>query len=451
MQRRKFVKSIGYAAAGAFAAPYILPSGRLFAASGMRKVDHVVFCLHAGGVRALDTIQKSEGNLVPAMLSGTEAITPDIAASIAAMPPSPFGPALQTRGTLFRKFTYRQGPTGHYNGHTVAITGKYVDADLNIRVRPTLPTVFELYRKHNSPAQTALKSWWVSNSLGPYPALNYSSYPGYGAMYGANFIAPTFLFSEAGYATVGNLRTFNSTEQTTIDKLHTFLDHNFSHNFVSGDAGVTNTLADNADLQTWMTNLLNQSHAGQTQNPWGIGAGLMTNDLYNIYFAEEVIKKYQPELLVVNMQNVDVCHFDFTQYCDNLHRADYAVAHLWKTIQDTPGMTNNTVMIVVPEHGRDFNGNSNIDGNGRRALDHTAPPEGTSGDQMARDIFCLVLGPSSVVKQNISFDGMNGNLFGGESVEVVPTIANLLGFDSSVPADLLSKPFVDCDMSQAFI
>ena len=44
MKRREFVKSIGVATAGAFVAPYILPSGRLFAASGARRANHVVFC-----------------------------------------------------------------------------------------------------------------------------------------------------------------------------------------------------------------------------------------------------------------------------------------------------------------------------------------------------------------------------------------------------------------------
>src|SRR6185295_14792722 len=103
MRRRDFVKKVGFATAGAFAAPYILPSGRLFAASGMRKVDHVVVCLFAGGVRRLDTIDKMNGNLLPNILSGSEAIPLDIASQLHPLPTAPAS-ALQNYGTLFKKF-----------------------------------------------------------------------------------------------------------------------------------------------------------------------------------------------------------------------------------------------------------------------------------------------------------------------------------------------------------
>ena len=56
MKRRAFIKKAGLTAATALATPYLLPSGRLFAASGSRKADHVVVCLFAGGVRSLSRI-----------------------------------------------------------------------------------------------------------------------------------------------------------------------------------------------------------------------------------------------------------------------------------------------------------------------------------------------------------------------------------------------------------
>ena len=446
MKRRDFVKQVGFVTAGAIAAPFILPSGRLFAASGARKADHVVFCLYAGGVRALDTVDKSLGNLLPNILSGSEPVATDIASTIDPLPS--FGTSLQSQGSLFREFRYRQGPTGHYNGHTVAITGKYTDTDLNINARPQSPTIFELYRKHNSPAQTALKSWWVADHLGPFPSLNYSAFPGYGAAYGANYMAPTFLFSDQGNASINSLRTFNSNEQAGIGKIKKFLDQNFSHNFVNGDAGVSNTEADNANLHSWITNMMNNYNSGLTWDPWMIGASKMNNDMRNMYFAEEVIKKYQPELLVVNMQQVDICHFDFTSYCDNLYKADYAVAHLWNTIQSTPGMMNNTVMIIAPEHGRNYAGNNHVDQNGRQALDHTAAMDG-SGDQMAREIFCLVLGAPSIVRQGQIIDSIGSNGFGGESIEIASVISNVLGFDSAIPGGMI-KDYAFCDLNQAF-
>lgn len=443
MRRRDFIKKAGLATAGAFTVPYILPSGRLFAASGVRRVDHVVFCLYAGGVRAMDSTQFAQGNLMPNMLTGSTPVSSDIAAYLDPLPSNPFGQVLQSKGTLFRDFKYKEGPTGHYSGHITAVTGVYTQTDLNIKDHPPAPTIFEYYRKHNSPQQTAKKVWWVSNQLGPYPALNYSTYAGYGAQYGANFIAPTFLFGSQAYDVMGHLRNFNSSEQAKINQMRSFLDNNFSRNFVNGDAGVTNTELDTADLQSFIDNVIANVDNGTYWQAMGIPQS-MNNDMYNVVFAEEIIKQYQPELMVVNMQSVDICHSNFTDYCVNLNKADFAVAHLWNTIQNTPGMQDNTVMIVAPEHGRNLVGNSSIDQNGRNALDHTASPDG-SGDQTARDIFCLVLGPPNVVNQGSVINGTSG-----ESIEIVSTIANLLGFDSQINTGLL-KPYQTCDLQAAFI
>jgi len=447
MKRREFIKKAGLATAGAFAVPYILPSGRLFAASGIRKVNHVVFCMFAGGVRNLESVDKSLGNLMPNMLLGNEVIAPDIAAAIALSAPPNFnlGYNLQTKGTLFKEFRYKKGPTGHFNGHTTAITGTYTTADLNIRDHPHTPTIFEYYRKHNSPAQTARKCWWVSNTLGPYPALNFSSFAGYGAEFGANFIAPTAMFSfdQNGYNPVNNVLDFSDPQKEQINKIRSFMNHNFNRSFINGDAGVTNTEADADAIQTWINSMFSLYASGGFNQPWNL-PGVYNNDMMNIFFAEKIIETFQPELLVVNMQDVDVAHFNFTNYAVNLHKADLAVAHLWSTIQNTPGMADDTVMIIAPEHGRNQFTNSSIDQNGRAALDHTAAIDEVSGDQMAREIFCQVLGPPSIVQQGQVITGTSG-----ESIDVAAAIGNLLGFDSQMPSGML-RSFDDTGIKQAF-
>ena len=441
--RRSFLKKAGLAAAGAFVMPYILPSGRLFAASGARRANHVVFCLYAGGVRNFESVQKAEGNLMPNILNGNESISPDLLPYMDALPPAPLAQPLQNFGTLYKNVLYANGPTGHYNGHTCAITGAYTTTDLSIKDHPTNPTVFEYYRKHNSPVKTALNSWWISNTLGPYPALNFSKYPGYGAAYGANFMAPTALISVDGFDVLGNMKQFSSQEEAAITKMRGFMDHNFKRSFVDGDAGITNTEAEALQLQNFISDSFNKAVGGQYVNPWGAGAS-MNNDMFNMFSGEEIIKQFKPELLVVNMQDVDICHTNFTQYCNNLRKADYSVAHLWDTIQNTPGMANDTILIVAPEHGRNLDGNTFLDVNGRKALDHTANVDG-SGDQTAREIFCLVAGPPSKVNQGQVISGQ-----AGESIEIVSAIANILGFDTDIPGGML-KPFSSCAIQSAFI
>jgi hypothetical protein len=426
MNRSEFLKKLGLATAGAIAAPYILPSGRLFASTSARAVNHVVVCLFAGGVRNLESVQMIDGNLMPSMLTGSAGISPDIAAGISAMPNSPLGLPLQKYGTLYREFRFAEGPTGHYSAHAVALTGRYADTNLNLRESPKFPTVFELYRKHSSPAQNALNAWWVSNQLGPYPYLNYSSYEGYGSLYGANYIQPTSFYQPASAQALDNMRPYTAAQRASRDKVRDFLDKNFSAGYDPNAAGVINNGTDADLLRDFHAAALAGVQSGQYIDPWGVGASNMTNDLYCMFFAERVIQEFKPELLVVNMQDVDICHFDFTRYADSLHKADYAVAHLWNTIQSTPGMANDTVLIVVPEHGRNQAPNTVIDAYGRYALDHTAID--FNGDQMSREIFCLIAGPPNIVRQDQVISQVRG-----ESIDIVPTVARLLGFDTDIP------------------
>lgn len=439
--RRDFIKKTAIATAGIFAAPYILPSGRLFASTGARKANHVVFCLFAGGVRNWESVQKSEGNLMPYSLIGSESINPSVNWSPL---PNPTGSPLQNFGTLFKEFRYKTGPTGHYNGHQTAITGVYTATDLNIKEPPKSPTVFEYYRKHTTPSKSALNAWWISDSLGPYPALNFSKDSNYGAFYGANYIQPSTIISQSGFDVLGNPKVFSVNEKNAVKGIRTLLDKNFGKSYNSGDAGVVNSESDMALLEPFISNSLTDAKNGLYNDPWLLGSDIFikSNDMFNIFIAEKIMQQFKPELLVVNMQGVDICHFDFTQYCNNMRKADFALAHLWNTIQSTPGMTNDTILIAVPEHGRNSTSNTVMDAYGRYAVDHT-------GDSVSREIFCLVLGPAGVVKQNqvYMFDSQNKPI--GESVDVVPTVADILGFYQDIPLGYRTQ--MGSVLSQAFV
>lgn len=431
MKRRTFLTKTATATAGAMVLPYILPSGRLFAATGTRVVDHVVFCLFAGGVRNLESMHKVDGNLMRNILPGSESVSADIAGGVQFLP-SLGGQTLSQQGTLFKEFRFKQGPTGHFSGHSTAITGVYNLADINIRQRPQTPTVFELYRKHSDPATSALNAWWVSNALGPYPALNYSSDPNYGPLYGANYIQPASIISEASYNLLGQPKEFTSAQREKVAAMRGFFDDNFANQYSSGDAGVVNPASDAALIDQYIRDSFAEGIAGQYDNPWG--TGYMTGDMYNIFFAEKLIQRFKPELTVVNIQDVDVCHGNFTQYAQALVLADYALAHLWQTIQSTPGMANNTILIAAPEHGRNLQPNTVVDAFGRYALDHTS-------DETSREIFCLVAGPSGKVVQNQLITQEVG-----ESIDIVPTIAKILGFHDQVAGMLPGQP-----LNQAFV
>ena len=427
MKRRSFLKKVGAATAGAFAMPYLLPSGRLFAATGSRKVNHVVFCLYAGGVRNVESVHQNQSNLMENMLkdvSGGFSSQPGIDQALPSSPLS--GSRLQEFGTLFKEFRFASGPTGHYNGHVTALTGRYNDSTLNLRANPPYPTVFEYYRKYTDPnsAQAATNSWWISDNLGPYPLLNYSSYPGYGAAYGANYIQATSMISAEVYDAIGNPKDFGSSNDKLAAEMKGFCDGVFGDSYNASEVGVINTTANKEVINGFIDELYQDALAGPGYDSWGFGS-YMNNDLRNIYYAEKVLEKFQPELTVLNLQAIDICHSDFTRYCNNIRIADWGVAHLWNMIQNTPGLANDTVLIAVPEHGRNLNPNTLVDAYGRPAYDHT-------NDDTSREIFCMICGPSGVIKQDQTINSIEG-----ESIDIVPTIANLLGFDSAIPGGML--------------
>lgn len=439
MKRRDFLKAAGIGAAGLFAAPYILPSGSLFARTGSQKVGHVVWAMLAGGVRNIESVEKAEGNLMPGILRGDERISGDISHSFAPTPDARalphMGAPLQDKGTLFTRVNYSAGETGHYQGHVTAITGNYTDNSLNLRGRPQYPTVFEYFRKHAEDRDSPLSAWWVAFSLGSYPLLNYSDHPGYGPLYAANHVTPSSFYNPDVAAVLTDTITLMHPEEAAVNNMRNFLNNNYRNPDAQRALGLRNTGEDLERLQAFNTRMMDESRSGRYWDRWGVGQAYNV-DMLTTAYAEEILREFQPTLTVVNMQQVDICHNNFTSYCDNLKRADYAVAHLWSTIQSIPQMADNTVLIVSPEIGRNAEPNSLIDQNGRYALDHT-------GDEMARRFFCLIAGPGGVVNQGQVVADVNV----AEAIDIVPTIAYLLGFDNALPAGLApGKPLM-----QAFV
>ena len=431
MNRRSFIRRAGLASMGVIAAPYILPSGRLFARTGARAINHVVYVVFGGGIRQQESVMQRyltsqgagpAGNVMYNMLSGSAP-----SGSLLYDPWAPLGPPLDTKGTLFPAMRYASGPTGHYNGHTVAMTGHYTETGLNLNINPTNPTVFEYYRKHNDPVRSAMNAWWISTELGPYPSLNYSRHPEYGPAYGANYAMPGYALGDAAAEFLGGLQQLHPEETARVNGMRGKLDAFFGRE--PGDIpGVNNRPEDKAAIQQFYRNLLDGTTTMDLPLPGGIPSWTLNPDGLNVALAWEVMDKFQPELTVVNTTSADVCHDSFSLYIEQLHKADYAMGWLWNKIQSHPTMANNTVMICMPEHGRNAEANTLTDSNGLRAYDHTS-------DENSRDIFGLIVGPAGVIRHNAVVGSAGSPV--GESIDMVPTIAHLLGFHADIPAGML--------------
>lgn len=426
MDRRKFIRNVGLAGAAGFAAPYILPSGRLFAASGAPMAEHVVLVMFAGGVRNQEAIEQnylaqsqginSEGNIMYNMLNGTEPPIKKVYGTDGNLPgdtpiPQILSQTLETQGTTFREV--ESFHAGHYGGMNSLIQGNTLFSQ-GLRQKPLHPTIFEYVRKHRN--EPATKVWFVGDGTGnSTPLMNYSEHPDYGAEYGANFLAPSITFGQMGIDHLSDAKVYHPEEELDpIYKMKVFLDNNFANIGGTLDT-VRNTEEEKQDIKQFFKYLYEQGNNIATPPLSDSG------DLINIGYACEVLKWFKPTLLVVNINDVDSCHADYTNYLKSLHRADHAVGHVWNTIQtQIPEMAGNTTMIITPECGRNLDPNPIRDENDWYAFDHS--------DNNSRRVFTQMVGPG--VPAGLSL-GSVGN-FAAETTDSVPTIAEILGIKAEV-------------------
>ena len=442
MKRRKFLKATGFTAAGAIVAPYILPSGRLFASSGSQMAKHVVFVLFAGGVRQQESVLQRylddsqgvsiAGNVMYNLLEGNPPDskivygTDGLLAGDTPIPPI-LNQTIQKQGVLFKEVKAKVA--GHYAGLNGLITGNYGYTQ-GLRQKPLYPTVFEYVRRHMGVQAT--ETWFIGNGIGnSIPLLNYSEHPNYGSNYGANFLAPNVTFGGDGQKHLSNAKVFHPEEELEpVYQMKYFLDNVW---LAQGKAipNINNTEEEKYEIKEFIKDMF------EKQNSGGIAFPPVTDngDLSNIGWACEVMRRFKPILTVINLSAVDGCHSNFTGYLRSLHRADHGVAHIWDFIQNqVPEMANDTVMIVTPEHGRNQNPNPIIDENDWYAYDHS--------DSNSNRIFTLLLGPD--IDADLVIGDENNQI--GQATDGVPTVAEILGIKNEV----VNSGLLDVDAMSMF-
>ncbi len=113
--------------------------------------------------------------------------------------------------------------------------------------------------------------------------------------------------------------------------------------------------------------------------------------------------------MVVNFWDLDLAHFGaYSLYLEAIRRTDRLVHGLWQHAQSLPAYRERTVLIVVPELGRDGDESGNGFQNHR------------SDDEACRRLWMLVVGAGvprgAVAERRV------------RTLDVAPTLARVLGF-----------------------
>jgi hypothetical protein len=242
--------------------------------------------------------------------------------------------------------------------------------------------------------------------------------------YGANFFAPTITFGPKGEQYLKDAKVYHPQEQLApMYEMKYFLDNSFE-NIGRSFPSIGNTEDEKNQIKLFMKTMFDKTAAGTIAfPPEHINAG--NTDTATVGYACEVMNEFKPKITVVNLSAVDACHSGFTSYLGALHRADHAVGHLWDYVQKDPVMGGNTVIIAVPDCGRDLTPNMIQDTqNNFYGYDHS--------DANTLDVFCLMAGPNMPL--NATVNSTNNPAFSGQwkTADIVPTIADILGLKSEV-------------------
>jgi hypothetical protein len=134
-------------------------------------------------------------------------------------------------------------------------------------------------------------------------------------------------------------------------------------------------------------------------------------DELSLSIARRLMAQVSPSLLLITLHDMDIAHSGaYSLYIDAIQRADRICGQLWTTIQSMPDYKDNTALFIMPDFGRDADGDPG--GNG---FQHHR-----TGGAMARTTWLLALGPG--IRQNVTVDRAV------QPIDLVPTIGKRHGF-----------------------
>lgn len=300
--------------------------------------------------------------------------------------------ALKDEGFFFRECV-NQGVLSHFNSTASIVTGQWQRVDDFGFEAPASPTLFEYYRK-------ALKAGpldaWVIATNKSFAAMGASADRHYGYPAGANVVLPKQLLLDA-VAQIARQPSGDglADRDRVLARLETVLQEGYE--------GVGWTIFKGGrDLDKNVRETLTRALKEFIDGPEAPTSG----DELTFFIAREVMREFAPRLMLVNFWDMDVAHWgSYSLYLQAITKTDRLTGMLWNEVRQNKHYKDSTVMLVLPELGRDGDVNT---ANG--FLNHR------SGDASCRRMWMLALGgPKGESERPI------------RHIDIAPTAAELLG------------------------
>jgi hypothetical protein len=161
-------------------------------------------------------------------------------------------------------------------------------------------------------------------------------------------------------------------------------------------------------------------------------------DSFTYRFAKHNLLKNKPKVTYIALGETDDFAHDghYDQYLYAAKRTDQYLADLWQTIQTTEGYKNNTVMLIVTDHGR-----------GATAADwqHHASEQATTGYLASlKDFKKGIIGSEQIwlaaIGPDINPSGITPTPYEVKQDQVAATVLTILGQDAKKFSSVAGKP-----------
>jgi hypothetical protein len=287
-----------------------------------------------------------------------------------------------------------KGILGHYVATASIATGAYETFDNFVAQPPIHPTIFEYFRRD---LRRPLEDAWVIAPGNLFAQMGSSRSRGYGPDTSAEVLLPKRLLASV----------LGDTSELKFDAYPNILRDSYEAPAVSD---ISSTNADRESLAALLQRMNLDPAVLRSQ-----AATLASPDELSVYMTKHVMRTFAPSLMFLTLHDIDIAHSGaYSLYLEGIRRTDRLCAELWDEIQQNPEYKDRTTVLILPDFGRDGDGDSG--GNG---FQHHR-----TGSASARTTWMMALGPGvrakSIVHRPI------------ESIDVTPTVAGLFGLDAKL-------------------
>ncbi len=279
---------------------------------------------------------------------------------------------LVPQGTLYANVRVEHRVV-HPNSTASMLTGHWEWDDLDWSKPVVHPTLFEIYRR--TTGVTDLKTWAFAYASILANAF-FSSAEGYGPAFAPNVVEPPTIPRSTAEEMdqLMHIAAATGRDAPGREAARACAELARSTSRISLD-GIRSAEA--------------RAFVAQQFDVWKQGTGSTSHDAFLAECAIACLKAFTPHLIAVCLGEIDCAHYgSWSRYVEAIARTDALTSKLWLTLQTLDAYRGQTLMLVLPDHGRELE-----ESGGLGFVHHSDFYTNLGADEGCRHVWMLALGP----------------------------------------------------------